>query len=162
MGLSLKVSAVWLEIGENGRFTRIKSPRGHKPTRVWILHKHRMYQVVKGRPSPRRTVRWNCLTLIPKTCPIVLGTSLKSHSSQVSNMLTSGPSAHLLTRSRRWPVHGVRCAGHASKQAGKALRSQGHPNRTKRSTILATLKQKKVCTETHQGMYTDGFSHGLR
>ena len=36
-----------------------------------------------------------------------------------------------------------RCGGHTSKQAGKALRSQGHPRRRKRSRILATLKQKK-------------------
>ena len=47
-----------------------------------------------------------------------------------------------------------RCGGHASKQAGKALRSQGHPHRTKRSRILATLKQNK-------GMYknTSGYVH---
>ena len=36
-----------------------------------------------------------------------------------------------------------RCGGHASKQVGKALRSQGHPHRTKRSGILATLQQNK-------------------
>ena len=33
--------------------------------------------------------------------------------------------------------------GHASKQAGKALRSQGLPHRTKLSRILTTLKQNK-------------------
>ena len=37
----------------------------------------------------------------------------------------------------------ARCSRHASKQAGKALRSQGHPHRIKRSRILATLQQNK-------------------
>ena len=55
----------------------------------------------------------------------------------------------LLTPSRGGPVQGSHCGGHASKQAGKALRSQGHPHRTKRCRILATLKQEKVCTQTH-------------
>ena len=47
------------------------------------------------------------------------------------------------------------CSGHASKQAGKAVRSQGHRDRKKRSRILAALKQNRniyrknirVCTQ---------------
>ena len=43
-----------------------------------------------------------------------------------------------------------RCGGHASKQAGKALRSRGHPQRTKRSGILAILNKTKVCITKQQ------------
>ena len=42
--LSLESSAGWLEMGKNGRFTRIKSPRVPF-LRAWVraLHKHRGY-----------------------------------------------------------------------------------------------------------------------
>ena len=46
----------------------------------------------------------------------------------------------LVTRYRGGPCPRSTLGGHA-KQAGKALRS-GHPHRTKRSTILATLQRK--------------------
>ena len=61
----------------------------------------------------------------------------------------------LLTRSRGGGLAKRRWGGHASKQAGKALRLQGQPHRTKRSRILATLQQNK-------GMYeknTSGYVH---
>ena len=47
-----------------------------------------------------------------------------------------------------------RSGRYTSNQAGKALRSQGHPQRAKLSTILATLKQNK-------SMYinTSGYVH---
>ena len=41
------------------------------------------------------------------------------------------------------PGRGARCGQQASKQAGKAPRTQGHPLRTKRFRIRATLKQNK-------------------
>ena len=49
----------------------------------------------------------------------------------------------LLTCSHGVPVHGSHCGGHESKEAGKALHSQGHSHGTKHSRILATLKQNK-------------------
>ena len=55
-----------------------------------------------------------------------------------------------------------RCGGHASKQAGKALRSKGHPHRTKRSRILATLKENEGMYKTHQVMHRGGLGHGPR
>ena len=47
------------------------------------------------------------------------------------------------------PVRGIRCGGHTSKQVGKALCSQGHPHRKKRSRILAMYVHKhiRVCTQ---------------
>ena len=78
---------------------------------------------------------------------------------------TEGPGRHtgtgchssgrtLLTRSREVPVHTARCGRHASKRAGKPLRSQGNLHRTKRSRLLATLRQIK-------SMYTNtsGYVH---
>ena len=62
----------------------------------------------------------------------------------------------LLMHSPSGPAHGSHWGGHASKQEDKALRSRGHPQRTKRCSILATLKKKKrkyvhknigLCTE---------------
>ena len=57
-------------------------------------------------------------------------------------------------RNRGGLVHGSRCSGHASTPVGNALRSQGHPHRTKRARILATLKQ-------NESMYknTSGYVH---
>ena len=54
----------------------------------------------------------------------------------------------VLTCYRGGPVHGSRCGAHACKQATKALRSQGHPHRTKCPTILASFQQ-------NEGMYTN-------
>ena len=45
----------------------------------------------------------------------------------------------------------ARCGGHAGKQAGKALRSQGHPHRTKRPRIVATLKENKSMYKNKSG-----------
>ena len=53
-----------------------------------------VYQEEERRPSPLRNFRANSLNLIPKTCPSRLRSSLNFYSSQVSNMLTLGLSAH--------------------------------------------------------------------
>ena len=71
---------------------------------------------------------------------------------------------HLLLHINAFPggaLATARCSGHASKQAGKELRSQGHPHGAKRSRILATPKQTKAGTKTHQGTYKGGLGHGL-
>ena len=52
-----------------------------------------------------------------------------------------------------------RCGGHASKQAGKALLTGAIEQ-----SVLGSFQLRnktKVCTKTHQSMYTGGLSHGL-
>ena len=65
-----------------------------------------------------------------------------------------------MTRSRGGPATG-RCGTRASEQAGKALRSQGHQcahvmSQSVSESLPLCKEGTKVCTATHQNMYTWG------
>ena len=107
------------------------------------------------------------LDLSMRTAGVLEGWSLKDCQTEyqcVLDSLSDGPEAHPIDGDRGYEdnqylyyedrivvpevcsLGGLatgRCGGHASKQAGKALLSQGHPHRIRHSRILATLEQNK-------------------
>ena len=111
----------------------------------WGLREHTVARDVIAYRLVRRTVEHLQERM---TCR---GALLKARAEDMRDPVTKT----IVMRPRWGGLARGRCGEHASKQAGKALRSQGHHHRTKRSRILATLKQNKSMYQKN----TSGYVH---